>query len=220
MLSWELWGDVWQLQSHGCEERVGKTSHPSLMSNPWGRLVFHWGKCLGRKHGAHYGCVRCWRLPGFVAPVFELRDAEFISYRNHQIQPPVSFIFIFLLLEPGFWLYICAHLQQRCFELQPFRHLCQEPDYSLHAGVDVHFILMDFNILTKGPRNDSNLFWEPGASVFYTSPSCGVLVWLVRAPALSTTFSSWWRVLVLCAGTEELCCEWGALCHTQNNEIK
>lgn len=112
------------------------------------------------EHGAHYDCIRYWRdSPGFVAPVYELRDAEFISHREYQIRPAIAFIFIFLLLEPRFCLYICAHLYQMCFELSPFRQMCQEPDYSLNAGVYVHFILMDFSILIKDPRNDYSLFW-------------------------------------------------------------
>lgn len=118
---------------------------------------------------------------------------------------PFLLFFIFLLLEPGFWMYICAHLQQRCFELQPFRQLCQEPDYSLNAGVDVHFILMDFNILTRSPRNYSNLFL--GARCF-----CFLHITLLWGPCVVGEGSCFeHHIFLLVEGVGALCRHWGAV---------
>lgn len=83
--------------------------NPMVMKRVWGKHPHKWpvhsGQVFSKEtetnvweahYGAHYDYLRCWRdSTGFVAPVYELRDAEFISYRKHQIQSAIAFIFIF-----------------------------------------------------------------------------------------------------------------------------
>lgn len=62
-----------------------------------------------------------------------------------------------LVLDPV-CLYVCTY--SRCvLNSHLFRWLCKEPDYSLNAGVYVHFIWMDFNVLIKCPRNYCSVLW-------------------------------------------------------------
>lgn len=70
--------------------------------------------------------------------MYELRDAELVSYRQFQIQQAIAFIVMPLVLDPV-CLYVCTY--SRCvLNSHLFRWLCKEPDYSLNAGVYVHFI--------------------------------------------------------------------------------